>query len=71
MRLDPFVVAAAVVVSEESGHWLPNSSDQVAMADDRHEPHSGGLKDMHLARVWRGSLGATQQDGQDPLYNGP
>ena len=71
MRLDPFVV----VVSEESGHWLPNSSDQVAMADDRHEPHSGGLKGYASgagpARVWRGSLRATQQDGQNPLYYGP
>jgi hypothetical protein len=53
MRLDPFVVDA-VVVSEESGHyWLPNSSDQVAMADDRHEPHnSGGPKRIC---IWRGS----------------
>jgi hypothetical protein len=53
MRLEPFVVDA-VVVSEESGHyWLPNSSDQVAMADDRHEPHnSGGPKRIC---IWRGS----------------
>ena len=44
-----------VVVSEESGHWLPNSQWPGGYGGrSSRATHSGGLKDMHLARVWRG-----------------